>query len=104
MLFNHSVYSSNGVFSQVNKDKSIQDFKTKNLATLSWLLLIAVLLASFIDNRSLYIVSALSIVVIKGQQIVDVFMELHHAPKLWRWLLLSYIILIPFIIAVIYLV
>lgn len=109
MLFNHSVYSSNGVFPQVNKDKSIQDFKTKNLATLSWLLLIAltivaVLLASFIDNRSLYIVSALSIVVIKGQQIVDVFMELHHAPKLWRWLLLSYIILIPFIIAVIYLV
>ena len=93
----------------MNKDKSIQGFKVNNLATLSWLLLIvltivAVLLASFIDNQSLYIVSALTIVVIKGQQIVDVFMELHNAPRLWRWLLLSYIVLIPFIIAVIYLV
>ena len=93
----------------MNKDKSIQGFKVNNLATLSWLLLIvltivAVLLASFIDNRSLYIVSALTIVVIKGQQIVDVFMYLHNAPRLWRWLLLSYIVLIPFIIAVIYLV
>lgn len=38
-------------------------------------------------------------VVIKGQQIVDVFMELNKAPSKWRWLLLSYVILLPLIIA-----
>ena len=38
-------------------------------------------------------------VVIKGQQIVDVFMELNSAPQKWRWLLLSYVILLPLIIA-----
>lgn len=83
--------------------------KLINHATTSWLLLIvltiiAIYLADFIDNRSLYILSALSIVVIKGQQIVDVFMELNQAPKFWRLLLLSYIVLLPVIIAVIYLV
>ena len=44
------------------------------------------------------------IVIIKGQQIVDVFMELKHAPKLWRYLLLSYVVLVPSIIAGIYLI
>lgn len=40
-------------------------------------------------------------VVIKGQQIVDIFMELNRAQAKWRWLLLSYTILIPLVLAII---
>jgi len=87
----------------------MQSNKTINHAIRSWLLLIVLTIASvfltnFIDNRSLYIISALIIVVVKGQQIVDVFMELDKAPRFWRLLLLSYIVLVPLIIAIIYLV
>lgn len=75
----------------------------------SWLLLImlsaiAIFLPSFVDNRSLYIISALVIVVIKGQQIVDIFMELNTAPTRWRVIFLCYISLLPLIIAAIYLI
>ena len=41
---------------------------------------------------------------VKGLQIIDIFMELKHAPKLWRRLLLSYVILVPTIISLIYLI
>ena len=90
------------------KDKVVKNNSIVNAATKSWLLLIvltviAISLSEFIDNRNLYILSALIIVVIKGQQIVDVFMELKTAPKFWRVLLLSYIVLLPLIITVIYL-
>lgn len=74
----------------------------------SWFLLIllsviAIFLPSFVDNRALYIISALVIVVIKGQQIVDIFMELATAPTRWRVMFLCYISLLPLIIAAIYL-
>lgn len=41
-------------------------------------------------------------VIIKGWQIVDIFMELKQAPKLWRGLLLGYISILPIIIGLIY--
>jgi cytochrome c oxidase subunit IV len=89
----------------------VQNNKAINMAaaTKSWFLLItlsviAIYLPAFIDNRSLTIIGALVIVVLKGQQIVDIFMELNNAPKLWRTLFLSYIILVPLIITIIYLV
>lgn len=77
-------------------------------ATKGWFLLItlsviAIYLPEFVDNRSVTIMGALVIVVLKGQQIVDIFMELNNAPKLWRMLFLSYIVLVPLIITVIYL-
>jgi len=83
--------------------------KSVYLVSYSWLLLIALsITAVYMDNvigdRSLYIIAALSIVVIKGQQVVDVFMELKKAPRFWRILLLSYIVLLPLIITIIYLV
>ena len=76
---------------------------------LNWFWLIALTLLSasighFIDNQFIFIVSVLFIVFLKGQQIVDIFMELKHAPNKWRWLLLSYVILLPLIIGFIYLV
>jgi hypothetical protein len=40
-------------------------------------------------------------VILKGQQIVDIFMELYHAPVKWRYLLLSYVVIIPLILAII---
>ncbi|OUS32267.1 hypothetical protein A9Q98_01585 [Thalassotalea sp. 42_200_T64] len=40
-------------------------------------------------------------VMVKGQQITDIFMELNTAPTKWRWLLLSYVILVPLILATI---
>jgi len=73
----------------------------------SWLWLIILTFASvfvgyIIDESSVFIVIVMFIVFLKGQQIVDVFMELQHAPKKWRLLLLSYVILLPSIIALIY--
>lgn len=80
--------------------------------TLSWLYLLALTVLSayldeffsiFTDNRPAFILCALFIVFLKGQQIIDIFMELAQAPKLWRRLLLGYVILLPIIIAFIYL-
>lgn len=87
----------------------MQKSKTVKSATTSWLLLIvlsiiAIYLPEFIDSKNIYIFTALIIVMIKGQQIVDVFMELKTAPKLWRILFLSYIVLLPLIISIIYLI
>ncbi|WP_170309676.1 cytochrome C oxidase subunit IV family protein [Litorilituus lipolyticus] len=83
--------------------------KSTKLAFISWLVLIVLTLISvyltlFIDSRAIYVGVALLIVSIKGQQIIDIFMELKHAPKLWRMLLLSYVIVVPLIIGLIYLV
>jgi len=41
-------------------------------------------------------------VMVKGQQITDIFMELSHAPRLWRTLFLSYVIVLPLILGLIY--
>lgn len=80
--------------------------------TLSWLYLLALTVLSayldeffsiFTDNRPAFILCALFIVFLKGQQIIDIFMELAQAPKLWRRLLLGYVTLLPIIIAFIYL-
>ncbi len=75
---------------------------------ISWLLLISLTLASVyagqvIENNVLFVVSILLIVFLKGQQITDIFMELREAPKMWRMLLLSYVLIIPTIICTIYL-
>ena len=70
-------------------------------AVLILLTLISTFLAqSNIQTTVVAILVTLS-VVIKGQQIVDIFMELNKAPAKWRWFLLSYIILIPTILALI---
>ncbi len=75
-----------------------------------WLILLTVLsaynediFALFTLNKSLFIGCVLFIVFLKGQQIIDVFMELSQAPKLWRNLLLGYVTLLPIIIGLIYL-
>jgi cytochrome c oxidase subunit IV len=78
----------------------------------SWLILIsltiiAVLIGSFfelsINHSAIVIASVMIIVVLKGQQIIDIFMELSRAPTRWRVLLMSYIVIIPIIIMLIYL-
>lgn len=85
---------------------------TNRKNTLTWLYLLALTIIStyigvifdlFTDNKSLFVVGVLFIVFLKGQQIIDIFMELVQAPKLWRRLLLAYVILLPTIIAIIYL-
>lgn len=75
--------------------------------TLSWLWLMALTVIStfiglVISNKALFIVSVLFIVFLKGQQIIDIFMELSKAPKFWRRLLLGYVTLLPIIIGFIY--
>lgn len=65
------------------------------------LTLISTLLAqSNIQTNILALLITLS-VVIKGQQIVYIFMELNKAQVKWRWFLLSYTILMPTILAII---
>ncbi|MEH6452758.1 MAG: cytochrome C oxidase subunit IV family protein [Psychromonas sp.] len=87
---------------------------SKKKIIISYLLLVVLTLISamfaefahagtFLSETMIVIIVSL-IVIIKGQQIVDIFMELQHAPKLWRYLMLSYVILVPSIIAAIYLI
>lgn len=73
------------------------------------LTLISALFAEFshsvaVVSETVIVIIVSLIVIIKGQQIVDIFMELKHAPKLWRSLMLSYVVLLPTIIAAIYLI
>ncbi len=75
--------------------------------TFSWLWLMALTVIStfiglVIDNNALFIFSVLFIVFLKGQQIIDIFMELSQAPQFWRRLLLGYVTLLPIIIGFIY--
>jgi len=42
------------------------------------------------------------LVILKGQQIVGIFMELKHAPAMWRRIMYSYIVLIPTLLFLIY--
>jgi len=85
---------------------------TNKKNTLSWLWLLvltvvstyaALFLSFFNTQKSLFISIVLFIVFLKGQQIIDVFMELKQAPKFWRRLLMAYVILLPIIIGLIYL-
>ena len=65
------------------------------------LTLLSTLLAQSNSQTNLVAILVTLSVVIKGQQIVDVFMELNRAQAKWRWLLLSYAILVPTILAII---
>jgi hypothetical protein len=55
------------------------------------------------SNISLSVVATLVTlsVIIKGQLIVDNFMELYQAPNKWRYLLLSYVVIVPTVLAAI---
>ncbi len=66
------------------------------------LTLLSVYVGTVVKQPLLFISAVLVIVFFKGLQIVDVFMELKHAPKKWRLLLLSYVLLVPFIVLLIY--
>ena len=75
---------------------------------INWLLLIvltviSVVLGFTLEQKFFFILATLLIVFVKGKQIIDVFMELQHAPNRWRKLLLSYVVIIPLVICIIYL-
>lgn len=75
--------------------------------TLSWLSLITLtLLSAFLGedmyNSSWLIAILMVILVLKGQQVVDVFMGLGGAPKRWRAIMLSYVLVLPGLIGAIY--
>ncbi len=70
------------------------------------LTIISVLLAEYfnlaLSQKTVFIIVVMLIVALKGQQIIDIFMELNHAPRKWRLLLMSYVIIIPSVITIIY--
>ena len=73
----------------------------------AWLMLlsfIAVVLGHFWQTSLLFIPLVMLIVFMKGQQIIDIFMELKFAPNSWRFLLIAYVFIIPAIISIIYLI
>jgi len=85
--------------------------KTWQRFGLSWGWLIVLTLASvaigqYVQSSSVnslvFISLIMLIVAMKGQQIIDVFMELKHAPRFWRNILLGYVMVVPFIILMIY--
>lgn len=92
-------------------------FKTKYMNTtkrivISWVLLLLLTLISigvgkYFHNNDfshvLFVSIVMIIVALKGHQIIDVFMELKEAPTKWRYLLLSYVVVVPLIISLIYL-
>jgi len=70
-----------------------------------WLILLTLLSVGFnqiTSNTYLWLLSVFIIVFLKGQQIVDIFMELKHAPVMWRMLLLGYVVILPGILFTIY--
>ncbi len=78
----------------------------------TWLILVLLTIISVVigsqlnftvAHKTIFIIIVSLIVALKGQQIIDVFMELKNAPNKWRWLLLSYIIIVPSVITLIYL-
>jgi hypothetical protein len=78
----------------------------------TWLILIFLTIVSvllgneftlYIKHNALFVLVVMFIVTLKGQQIIDMFMELSLAPQKWRLLLLSYVVIIPSVISVIYL-
>ena len=92
----------------VEQHESKMNISNSKQSFYSWLWLMAltvisVLVGAIIDNQSLFILVVLFIVFLKGQQIVDVFMELRHAPRIWRQVMLGYVVIVPAIISVIYL-
>lgn len=101
-------YALDNTLSTYLCDLTAMQTPTNKIITLSWLWLMALTFIStfigeVIDHKVLFIVTVLSIVFLKGQQIIDIFMELADAPKLWRWLLLGYVTVLPAIIGLIYL-
>lgn len=86
----------------------MQTLNSNKKNTLSWLWLMTLTVVStyiglVIENKAWFIASVLFIVFLKGQQIIDIFMELAQAPKFWRRLLLGYVTVLPTIIGLIYL-
>jgi len=82
-------------------------YTKKSLFSYTVLLLltfVSVVLNHVVSHRSIFVILVLFIVFLKGQQITDIFMELKHAKRMWRIILLSYVLLLPAIIAGIYLV
>jgi hypothetical protein len=76
--------------------------------TLSWILLLSLTLAAAILSQQdiashSLILLALSITVFKSQIVVDIFMGLKNAERGWRILMLSYVVIIPFIMMLTYL-
>lgn len=85
--------------------------KTWRVFALSWswlilLTLISVGVGQYFQyeavNSMVFIAVVMLIIALKGQQIIDVFMELKHAPTIWRNIMLAYVIVIPLIITLIY--
>lgn len=81
---------------------------TAKKITVSWILLLvltclSVVIGLVLENQVLFVFTALLIVFLKGQQIIDIFMELKYAPTNWRLIILSYVIIIPSVIFLIYL-
>ena len=75
--------------------------------TLSWFWLIILTLLSvglgyWLKEPTMFVLVALFIVFLKGQQIVDKFMDLEHAPRLWRGKFLCYVFILPSVISLVY--
>jgi len=71
----------------------------------TWVLLIALTLTSaalgsFDIPQGLLVFLVLLTVLIKNQQIIDVFMELKTAPRLWRGLMQTYTLFIVVVVGI----
>lgn len=94
-----------------NMNNAIETNKNRNevkTLTLSWgflllLTLVAVVLSQLNVGANLLVISALGLTIIKSQIVVDTFMGLRSVDLRWRGIMLSYIVIVPFIITAIYL-
>ncbi len=107
MLFNEHSNEVNLKEPIINANKNNGESHEFLKISASWFWLILLTLASvfagdIFTQAPLFLATVFFIVFLKGQQITDVFMELKHAPSLWRYLLLSYVIVVPAILFLIY--
>jgi hypothetical protein len=87
--------------------KALKYNKDMKVLTFSWVILLLLTLTAAIlsllnisSNGLVFL--ALSITVIKSQFVVDIFMGLKKVDYRWRYLMLSYIAIIPLIMGSIY--
>lgn len=77
--------------------------KGRSLVITSWLVLVALTLITYfvsgLLHNPIYIYGLVCIgMMFKGQKIVDCFMELKHVVPKWRYLMLSYVFIVPLIL------
>ncbi|MBA4059179.1 MAG: hypothetical protein C0470_02050 [Verminephrobacter sp.] len=90
------------------KEKAVHETRWLNAA---WVLLLAATAITYVlgemglvSQAGGWFLAGLGVLtVVKGVVVIQVFLEMRHAPALWRWLLLGWLALVIALVALAYL-